>query len=65
MSMIYGFPVSGVAGFNSLLNFKVLNFDLYDKVYGPEGSIVVTFIEIISIFIIFYLERRKEVKNGW
>lgn len=65
MSMIYGFPVSGVAGFNSLLNFKVLNFDMYDKVYGPEGSIVVTFIEIISIFIIFYLERRKEVKNGW
>ncbi|MGF0096083.1 CPBP family intramembrane glutamic endopeptidase [Peptoniphilus sp. SGI.035] len=64
MSMIYGFPVSGVAGFNSLLNFKVLNFDMYDKVYGPEGSIVVTFIEIISIFIIFYLERRKEVKNG-
>lgn len=64
MSMIYGFPVSGFAGFNSLLDFKVLNFDLYDKVYGPEGSIVVTFIEIISIFIIFYLERRKEIKNG-
>ncbi|MFR7759613.1 MAG: CPBP family intramembrane glutamate endopeptidase, partial [Peptoniphilus grossensis] len=61
---IYGLNVSGISGFDSLLNFKILNYALYDKVYGPEGSIVVTFIEIISIFIIFYLEKRKGVKNG-
>lgn len=65
MAMIYGLNVSGFSGFNSLLNFKILNYNLYDKIYGPEGSIVVTFIEIISIFIIFYLEKRKGVKNGW
>lgn len=65
MAMIYGLNVSGFSGFDSLLNFKILNYALYDKVYGPEGSIVVTFIEIISIFIIFYLEKRKGVKNGW
>ena len=64
MAMIYGLNVSGFSGFDSLLNFKILNYALYDKVYGPEGSIVVTFIEIISIFIIFYLEKRKGVKNG-
>ena len=64
MAMIYGLNVSGISGFDSLLNFKILNYALYDKVYGPEGSIVVTFIEIISIFIIFYLEKRKGVKNG-
>ena len=64
MAMIYGLNVSGFSGFNSLLNFKILNYNLYDKIYGPEGSIVVTFIEIISIFIIFYLEKRKGVKNG-
>ena len=65
MAMIYGLNVSGFSGFDSLLNFKILNYALYDKVYGPEGSIVVTFIEIISILIIFYLEKRKGVKNGW
>lgn len=65
MAMIYGLNVSGFSGFDSLLNFKVLNYNLYDKIYGPEGSIVVTFIEIISILIIFYLEKRKGVKNGW
>lgn len=65
MAMIYGLNVSGFSGFDSLLNFKILNYALYDKAYGPEGSIVVTFIEIISIFIIFYLEKRKGVKNGW
>lgn len=59
MAMIYGLNVSGFSGFDSLLNFKILNYALYDKVYGPEGSIVVTFIEIISIFIIFYLEKKK------
>ena len=64
MAMIYGLNVSGFSGFDSLLNFKILNYALYDKAYGPEGSIVVTFIEIISIFIIFYLEKRKGVKNG-
>ena len=64
MAMIYGLNVSGFSGFDSLLNFKILNYALYDKVYGPEGRIVVTFIEIISIFIIFYLEKRKGVKNG-
>ena len=64
MAMIYGLNVSGFSGFDSLLNFKILNYALYDKAYGPEGSIVVTFIEIISIIIICYLERRKEVKNG-
>ena len=65
MAMIYGLNVSGFSGFDSLLNFKILNYALYDKAYGPEGSIVVTFIEIISILIIFYLEKRKGVKNGW
>lgn len=65
MAMIYGLNVSGSSGFKSLLNFKILNYNLYDKIYGPEGSIVVTFIEIISILIIFYLEKRKGVKNGW
>ena len=65
MAMIYGLNVSGFSGFDSLLNFKILNYNLYDKIYGPEGSIVVTFIEIISILIIFYLEKRKGVKNGW
>ena len=64
MAMIYGLNVSGFSGFDSLLNFKILNYALYDKVYGPEGSIVVTFIEIISIFIISYLKKRKGVKNG-
>ena len=64
MAMIYGLNVSGFSGFDSLLNFKILNYNLYDKIYGPEGSIVVTFIEIISILIIFYLEKRKGVKNG-
>lgn len=64
MAMIYGLNVSGFSGFDSLLNFKILSYALYDKAYGPEGSIVVTFIEIISIFIIFYLEKRKGVKNG-
>lgn len=64
MAMIYGLNVSGFSGFDSLLNFKILNYALYDKAYGPEGSIVVTFIEIISILIIFYLEKRKGVKNG-
>ncbi|OLR64745.1 CPBP family intramembrane glutamic endopeptidase [Peptoniphilus porci] len=64
MAMIYGLNVSGFSGFDSLLNFKILSYNLYDKTYGPEGSIVVTFIEIISIFIIFYLEKRKGVKNG-
>lgn len=63
MAMIYGLNVSGFSGFDSLLNFKILNYNLYDEIYGPEGSIVVTFIEIISIFIIFYLERRKEVNK--
>ena len=65
MAMIYGLNVSGFSGFDSLLNFKILSYNLYDKTYGPEGSIVVTFIEIISILIIFYLEKRKGVKNGW
>lgn len=65
VAMIYGLNVSGFSGFDSLLNFKILNYALYDKAYGPEGSIVVTFIEIISILIIFYLEKRKGVKNGW
>lgn len=64
MAMIYGLNVSGFSGFDSLLNFKILSYNLYDKTYGPEGSIVVTFIEIISILIIFYLEKRKGVKNG-
>lgn len=64
MAMIYGLNVSGFSGFDSLLNFKILSYNLYDKTYGPEGSIVVTFIEIISIFIISYLEKRKGVKNG-
>lgn len=64
MAMIYGLNVSGFSGFDSLLNFKILSYALYDKAYGPEGSIVVTFIEIISILIIFYLEKRKGVKNG-
>lgn len=59
MAMIYGLNVSGFSGFESLLNFKILNYNLYDKNYGPEGSILVTFIELISIFIIFYLEKRK------
>ena len=59
MAMIYGLNVSGFSRFDSLLNFKILNYNLYDEIYGPEASIVVTFIEIISIFIIFYLERRK------
>lgn len=63
MAMIYGLNVSGFSGFDSLLNFKILNYNLYDEIYGPEGSIVVTFIEIISIFIIFYLDRRKEVNK--
>ena len=63
MAMIYGLNVSGFSGFDSLLNFKILNYNLYDEIYGPEGSIVVTFIEIISIFIIFYLERRKEINR--
>ena len=63
MAMIYGLNVSGFSGFDSLLNFKILNYNLYDEIYGPEGSIVVTFIEIISIFIIFYLERRKKLTN--
>lgn len=64
MAMVYGLNVSGFSGFDSLLNFKILNYNLYDKTYGPEGSILVTFIEIISIFIIFYLEKRKRDKNG-
>lgn len=64
MAMIYGLNVSGFSGFDSLLNFKILNYAHYDKAYGPEGSIIVTFIEIISIFIICYLEKRKGVKNG-
>ena len=63
MAMIYGLNVSGFSGFDSLLNFKILNYSLYDEIYGPEGSIVVTVIEIISILAIFYLERRKEVRN--
>ena len=63
MAMIYGLNVSGFGGFDSLLNFKVLNYNLYDEIYGPEGSIVVTLIEIISILTILYLERRKEVRN--
>ena len=63
-AMIYGLNVSGFSGFDSLLNFKILNYAHYDKAYGPEGSIIVTFIEIISIFIICYLEKRKGVKNG-
>lgn len=63
MAMIYGLNVSGFSGFDSLLNFKILNYNSYDEIYGPEGSIVVTFIEIISIFIIFYLERRKEINR--
>lgn len=63
MAMIYGLNVSGFSGFDSLLNFKILNYSLYDEIYGPEGSIVVTFIEIISILAIFYLERRKKVRN--
>ena len=60
MAMIYGLNVSGISGFNSLLNFKILNYNLYDEIYGPEGSIVVTFIEIISILTILYLERSKK-----
>lgn len=63
MAMIYGLNVSGFSGFDSLLNFKILNYSLYDEIYGPEGSIVVTVIEIISILAIFYLERRKEIRN--
>ena len=63
MAMIYGLNVSGFSGFDSLLNFKILNYNLYDEIYGPEGSILVTFIEIISILAIFYLERRKKVRN--
>ena len=63
MTMIYGLNVSGFSGFDSLLNFKILNYNLYDEIYGPEGSIVVTVIEIISILAIFYLERRKEIRN--
>ncbi|MFR4554693.1 MAG: lysostaphin resistance A-like protein [Peptoniphilus sp.] len=63
MAMIYGLNVSGFSGFDSLLNFKILNYNLYDKTYGPK-NILVTFIEIISIFIIFYLEKRKRDKNG-
>lgn len=63
MAMIYGLNVSGFSGFDSLLNFKILNYNLYDEIYGPEGSIVVTFIEIVSILAIFYLERRKKVRN--
>ena len=63
MAMISGLNVSGFSGFDSLLNFKILNYNLYDEIYGPEGSIVVTFIEIISIFIIFYLERRKKINR--
>ena len=63
MAMIYGLSVSGFSGFDSLLNFKILNYNLYDEIYGPEGSIVVTVIEIISILAIFYLERRKEIRN--
>lgn len=63
MAMIYGLNVSGFSGFDSLLNFKILNYNLYDEIYGPEGSIVATFIEIISIFIIFYLERRKKINR--
>ena len=63
MAMIYGLNVSGFSGFDSLINFRILNYNLYDEIYGPEGSIVVTFIEIISIFIIFYLERRKDVNK--
>lgn len=63
MAMIYGLNVSGFSGFDSLLNFKILNYNSYDEIYGPEGSIVVTFIEIISIFIVFYLERRKEINR--
>ncbi|KXB65977.1 CAAX amino terminal protease family protein [Aedoeadaptatus coxii] len=63
MAMIYGLNVSGFNGFDSLLNFKILNYNLYDEIYGPEGSILVTFIEIISILAIFYLERRKKVRN--
>ena len=63
MAMIYGLNVSGFSGFDSLLNFKILNYNSYDEIYGPEVSIVVTFIEIISIFIIFYLERRKKINR--
>lgn len=63
MAMIYGLNVSGFSGFDSLLNFKILNYSLYDEIYGPEGSIVVTVIEIISILAIFYLERRKEIRS--
>lgn len=63
MAMIYGLNVSGFSGFDSLLNFKILNYNLYDEIYGPEGSILVTIIEIISILAIFYLERRKKVRN--
>ena len=63
MAMIYGLNVSGFSGFDSLINFRILNYNLYDEIYGPEGSIVVTFIEIINIFIIFYLERRKDVNK--
>lgn len=63
MTMIYGLNVSGFSGFDSLLNFRILNYNLYDEIYGPEGSIVVTVIEILSILAIFYLERRKKVRN--
>lgn len=64
MSLIYGLPVSGFNGFNSLLNFEILNPNICDTVYGPEGSFVVTIIEIISLLILFYLERKKERVNG-
>ncbi|MBU5669225.1 CPBP family intramembrane metalloprotease [Peptoniphilus sp. MSJ-1] len=64
MAIIYGLPVSGFNGFNSLLNFEILNTNICDKVYGPEGSFIVTLIEVISILIMFYLERKKEKLNG-
>jgi len=64
MAMIYGLPVSGFNGFNSLLNFRILNSNICDKIYGPEASFIVTIIEIISILIIVYLERKKEKLNG-
>lgn len=64
MSMIYGLPVSGFYGFNSLLNFEILNPNICDTSYGPEGSFVVTIVEIISLIILIYMERKKERLNG-
>lgn len=65
MALIYGLPVSGFNGFNSLISFNILNSHIVDTNYGPEGSIIVTIIEIISIIIIMILgNRRKELING-